>query len=305
MASFFVQRLAASLVVIIGVSLIIFVLVRLTGDPAAMLLPIDATAEDYAALRQKLGLDRPLPEQYYLFLTSAVHGDFGTSIRHKLPALPIVLQRLPATLELILAGLLVSFLIAIPAGIVSAVKRNSSFDNASRVVAFIGQGMPTFWMGMLLIMLFSVKLRWFPFAGRGGVKHLILPAITLGAFAAPLQMRILRSGLLEVLNKDYIRTARAKGLSERKVIFGHSLKNAAIPFVTIVGLQIGSWFAGSLITETVFAYPGIGLLAVNAMKQRDFPVVQAYVLVVAVGIVTINFLIDVLYMYLDPRIRYV
>jgi ABC-type dipeptide/oligopeptide/nickel transport system permease component len=281
MAAYIVRRMMHGAAVLFGVTLIVFFLIRLSGDPAAMMLPIEASPQDLMALRHKLGLDR-----------------------HKAPALPLVVRRLPATLNLILAGLVGSVCIAVPIGIVSALKKDSVFDNLGRVVAIIGSGMPTFWLGILLIMAFSVRLRWLPFAGSGSIKHLILPAVTLGAFTAPLQMRVLRSSLLEVLGQDYIRTAYSKGLTRRRVLFEHALKNAAIPYVTVVGLQIGAWLGGSIITESVFAYPGMGLLAVNAILDRDLPLVQAYVFVVATGIVILNFCIDLIYVYLDPRVRH-
>jgi len=304
MARFVVQRLFDSVVVLLGVSLLVFFLVRLSGDPAATLLPVEASREDYVALRKSLGLDRPLPEQYIRFLGRAIRGDFGLSIRHRIPALPTVLERLPATLKLTFVGMLISLAIAVPLGVVSATKRNTVVDALARIAALLGQAMPTFWLGILLIMLFAVRLRWFPVVGQADLEHLILPAVTLGAFAAPVQMRLLRSSLLEVLNTDFIRTAHSKGVPPRRVILRHALKNAAIPFVTVSGLQVGSWLGGALITEAVFAYPGMGLLAVNAIQQIDLPVVQAYVVVVAICILAVNFLVDLSYAYLDPRIRY-
>jgi len=304
MARFVVQRLFDSVVVLLGVSLLVFFLVRLSGDPAATLLPVEASREDYVALRKSLGLDRPLPEQYIRFLGRAIRGDFGLSIRHRIPALPTVLERLPATLKLTFVGMLISLAIAVPLGVVSATKRNTVVDALARIAALLGQAMPTFWLGILLIMLFAVRLRWFPVVGQADLEHLILPAVTLGAFAAPVQMRLLRSSLLEVLNTDFIRTAHSKGVPPRRVILRHALKNAALPFVTVSGLQVGSWLGGALITEAVFAYPGMGLLAVNAIQQIDLPVVQAYVVVVAICILAVNFLVDLSYAYLDPRVRY-
>jgi peptide/nickel transport system permease protein len=304
MAQYLTQRLLHSVIVVLGVSLVVFFLTHLSGDPAAMLLPVEASREDYTALRKALGLDRPLPIQYIVFLRRAVRGDFGLSIRHRLPALPTVLERLPATLKLAFAGMVVSLTIAVPLGVLSATRSNTIVDDAARIAALFGQAMPTFWLGILLIMLFAVRLGWFPVVGQPGLRYLILPAITLGAFAAPVQMRLLRSSLLEVLNKDYIRTAHSKGIEPKRIILRHALKNAAIPFVTVTGLQIGSWLGGALITEAVFAYPGMGLLAVNAIQQIDLPVIQAYVVVVAVCIVIVNFIVDLSYAYLDPRIRY-
>src|SRR3990172_8184321 len=226
MTRYLLQRLLHSVFVVFGVSVIAFALVHLSGDPAATLLPIETTPEGLAAFRRSLGLDRPLTEQYVRFLTRAIQGDLGISIRHKVPVLPIVLQRLPATLQLAVSGILVSFLIAIPLGVLAAARRNGVIDHFSRIVSLFGQAMPTFWLGILLIMVFAVRLRWFPVVGRGGLEHLVLPAVTLGVFAAPVQIRLLRSSLLEVLRADFIRTARAKGLLPSRVLVRHALQNA-------------------------------------------------------------------------------
>jgi peptide/nickel transport system permease protein len=304
MARYLARRLLHSIIVVFGVSLLVFVLLRLSGDPTAMLLPVEASPQDHAALRRSLGLDRPVAEQYLRFVGRAVRGDFGVSVRHRLPALPTVLERFPATMKLTLAGMLVALAISLPLGILSAARKNTWVDDVARVTALLGQAMPTFWLGILLIMLFAVELEWLPVVGSGDIRGLILPAITLGAFAAPVQMRLLRSSLLEVLRTDYIRTARSKGLPQRTIFLKHALKNAAIPFVTVFGLQIGSWLGGALVTEAVFAYPGMGLLAVNAIQQIDLPVVQAYVVVVALCILAVNFFVDLSYALLDPRIRY-
>jgi ABC-type dipeptide/oligopeptide/nickel transport system permease component len=301
---FVVQRLWHSAVVLLAVALLVFVLMRLTGDPIAVMLPAEATAEDAELMRRELGLDRPLYEQFVIFVANSLTGNFGQSYRHHQPALGLVLERLPATLWLTFAAMAISLAIAVPAGIVAALGRGSIFDSVSRVIALVGQAMPTFWLGLMLILLFSVRLKWLPPAGNGGPEYVILPAITLGAYSAALTMRLLRSSLLEVLGRDYIRTGRAKGLSERTIIVRHALKNAAIPVVTVIGLQVGRLLAGSVVTETVFGYGGMGLLAVQAILGRDLTIVQAFVIVSAVIILTINFLVDLLYAAIDPRIRY-
>lgn len=301
---FVVQRLWHSAVVLLAVGLLVFLLMRLTGDPVAVMLPAEATAEDAAQMRRDFGLDKPLWEQFAIFLEHAVVGDFGQSYRHHQPALGLVLERLPATLWLTFAAMAISLVIAVPAGIVAALGRGSIFDSVSRIIALVGQAMPTFWLGLMLILFFSVRLRWLPPAGNDGPEYVIMPAITLGAYSAALTMRLLRSSLLEVLGRDYIRTGRAKGLSERTVILRHALKNAAIPVVTVIGLQVGRLLAGSVVTETVFGYGGMGLLAVQAILGRDLTIVQAFVIVSAVIILAINFLVDLLYAAIDPRIRY-
>ena len=304
MLRYLFERLWHSIFVLFGVSLLVFVLMRLTGDPVAVMLPPEATAQDAALLRHALGLDRSLPEQFGIFVVHAVQGDFGESYRHHAPAFPLVLERLPATLQLTLAALLVSLLLALPAGILAALQRGSVFDSLSRLLALLGQAMPTFWLGLMLILLFAVRLKWFPPSGRGGIEYLVLPAVTLGAYSAALTMRLLRSSLLEVLSKEYIRTGRAKGLREATVVIRHALKNAALPVVTVLGLQVGRLLAGAVVTETVFGYGGLGLLAVQAILGRDLTIVQAFVVVAAVIILTINLVVDLLYAALDPRIRY-
>jgi ABC-type dipeptide/oligopeptide/nickel transport system permease component len=268
------------------------------------MLPPDATAEDIAKFRHDMGFDDPVAVQYVRFLKGAVRGDFGQSIRHGEPAMGLVVERLPATFELAGAGLVIALALAIPAGIVSAVRRNTSIDYISTVVALLGQAMPTFWLGIMLILVFSVRLNWLPSSGRGDVEHLILPAITLGLFTTARITRLTRSGMLEVLGQDYIRTARAKGMGEPPVVWKHALKNAAIPIVTIVGIELGTLLGGSVITETIFAWPGVGRLSVQAIFNRDYPVVQSAVFLLASTFVIVNFLVDVVYTYLDPRIRF-
>jgi ABC-type dipeptide/oligopeptide/nickel transport system permease component len=302
--SYLLRRLWQSLLVIFGVSVVVFLILHLTGDPAALMLPPDATAEDIAKFRHDMGFDDPVAVQYVRFLKGAVRGDFGQSIRHGEPAMGLVVERLPATFELAGAGLVIALALAIPAGIVSAVRRNTSIDYISTVVALLGQAMPTFWLGIMLILVFSVRLNWLPSSGRGDVEHLILPAITLGLFTTARITRLTRSGMLEVLGQDYIRTARAKGMGEPPVVWKHALKNASIPIVTIVGIDLGTLLGGSVITETIFAWPGVGRLSVQAIFNRDYPVVQSAVFLLASTFVIVNFLVDVVYTYLDPRIRF-
>jgi ABC-type dipeptide/oligopeptide/nickel transport system permease component len=304
MKSYLLRRGWQSLLVLFGVSVVVFLILHLTGDPALLLLPPDATAEDVERFRRDMGFDDPVAVQYLRFLKGALQGNFGESLRHGEPAMGLVLERLPATFELAGAGLLIALCLAIPAGIVSAVRRNTAVDYVSTVVALLGQAMPTFWLGIMLILVFSVRLNWLPSSGRGDLEHLILPAITLGLFTTARITRLTRSGMLEVLSQDYIRTARAKGVSEPPVVWKHALKNASIPIVTIVGIELGTLLGGSVITETIFAWPGVGRLSVQAIFNRDYPVVQAAVFLLASSFVLLNFLVDVVYTYLDPRIRF-
>ncbi|HTY77145.1 MAG TPA: nickel ABC transporter permease [Candidatus Bathyarchaeia archaeon] len=304
MRSYILRRIWQAALVLFGVSVVVFMILHLTGDPAALLLPPDATAEDVARFRTAMGFDDPWIVQYGRFLKGALQGNFGESLRHGEPALPLVLERLPATFQLAGAGLLLALCLAIPAGIVSAVRRNTIVDYVSTVVALLGQAMPTFWLGIMLILVFSVRLNWLPSSGRGDLQHLILPAITLGLFTTARITRLTRSGMLEVLGQDYIRTARAKGVSERPVVWKHALKNASIPIVTIIGIELGTLLGGSVITETIFAWPGVGRLSVQAIFNRDYPVVQAAVFILASTFVVLNFVVDLAYTWLDPRIRF-
>lgn len=304
MTRYILQRLAYSLLVILGAVTIVFVLLHLTGDPVGQLLPLDATREDREALRAKLGFDQPIYVQYFRYVSRVVQGDFGESIRYRQPVMPLVLERMPATLKLTAASMLVALLIAIPAGIVSAVHKYSYLDTGTMFFALIGQCMPNFWLGLMLIILFGVTLRILPPAGIGTWKHLVLPAIALGGYSAAITARLLRSGLLEVLNQDYIRTARAKGLRERTVLYSHAMRNAAIPVVTIIGVQISVLLGGAIVTEYVFAYPGLGRLVLEAISARDFPIVMGAVILMALIISLTNLLVDLSYVVLDPRIRY-
>ena len=303
MKIFLVRRLAQSLLVLLGVSFIVFFILYLTGDPALVLLPPDSSEEDVRKFREAMGFNDPFIVQYGRFLSGALRGNFGQSVRHGEPAFNLVVERMPATFELSGAALLVALCLAIPAGIVSAVKRNSLLDYISTVVALLGQSMPTFWLGIMLILFFSVSLNLLPSSGRGTLEHLILPAVTLGLFTTARITRLTRSGMLEVLNQDFLRTARAKGMGEWSVILRHALRNGAIPIVTAIGLELGNLLGGAVITEAVFAYPGVGRLAVEAVINKDVPLIQAVVFTVAAVLLLLNIVIDLAYTALDPRVR--
>ncbi|MBM4442201.1 MAG: ABC transporter permease [Candidatus Rokubacteria bacterium] len=303
MKVYLARRVLQSLLVLLGVSFVVFGILFLTGDPALVLMPPDATLEDIETFRRVNGFDRPFFVQYGRFLYGALRGDFGQSIRHGEPAFDLVMERMPATFELSGAALLIALCLAIPAGILSAVRRNTIVDYISTVVALLGQSMPTFWLGIMLILLFSVQWNFLPSSGRGEWQHMVLPAVTLGLFTTARITRLTRSGMLEVLNQDYIRTARAKGVANPPVVWKHALKNAAIPIVTIVGIELGTLLGGSVITETIFAWPGVGRLSVQAIYNRDYPVVQAAVFTLSATFVLVNLFVDLLYTYLDPRIR--
>jgi peptide/nickel transport system permease protein len=290
-------------VVCIGISLITFLLLHVVGDPVLLLAPQSASEADLALLREKMGLNRPLWAQYASFLAGAVRGDFGRSLFSEDAVFALILERMPATLELTFAGLLVGIAVALPLGVVGAIRRGSLLDRLCTVGAVAGQAMPIFWLGIMLIILFAVKLRVLPASGRGTLAHLLLPAVTLGVYLAPLTMRLTRSGMLDVLTQDYIRTARAKGVGERVLLFKHALRNAAIPIVTIVGVQFGRLLGGAIVTETVFAWPGVASLAVKAIRTYDYPVVQGAVVLLALVIVLVNLLTDVAVTWLDPRVR--
>ena len=298
-----VRKCLHTLLVAVGVVTLVFVALRLSGDPAATMLPGDASVDELRDLRHALGLDRPLHVQYVAFLGSAVRGDFGDSFRHQQPAFGLGLERLPATLELAFAALLLAVAVALPLGIVAAIHRGRAVDVLAMGFAVVGQATPYFWMGIMLILVVSVELGWLPTSGRGGWRHLILPAVTLGTHFAASLARLTRTSMLEVLGQNFVTTARAKGLGERRVILAHALKNAAVPVITLIGLQFGTLLGGAVVTETIFAWPGVGRLAVQSIFVRDYPVVQAGVLVLALTFVAINLLVDLLYGTLDPRIR--
>jgi peptide/nickel transport system permease protein len=308
---FVARRLLATVPLLFFVSLVVFSFVHiLPGDPAVLFLGEEATPETLAKFRTRLGFDRPLVTQYVEWLGRALRGDLGRSLRTNQPVTEAILQRLPVTLELLGAALAVSLAIAIPAGIVSAVKRNSGVDLVSTVFALIGFSLPNFWLGLILIYVFALLLRWLPPSGfaplpalADNARSLILPALTLGTALAALITRQLRSGMLEVLRQDYVRTAQAKGLGQGVVVVKHALKNALIAVVTVIGLQIGGLLGNTIITESLFALPGVGRLMIDAVFSRDFFIVQGVVLFLAVGYVLSNLIVDVLYSYLDPRIR--
>jgi ABC-type dipeptide/oligopeptide/nickel transport system permease component len=302
-AVFLATRVARALVAVWLVSTVVFVVMRLSGDPVPLLLPPDAPRSEYARVAKELGTDRPLPVQYGVFLGSALRGDFGRSIHFREPAARVVVGYLPATAELGLTAFALALLIAIPIGLVSAVRRNTVVDQIVMAIALVGQSAPTFFVGILLILLLSLKGGWFPTSGRGDWTHLVLPALTLGAFSMASIARLTRSALLEVLRADYVRTARAKGLKERVVVIKHALRNAAIPIVTITGLQFGTLLGGAVVTETVFAWPGIGRLAIQSIYNRDYPVVQCVVFLSALLFIVINLTVELIYGVLDPRIR--
>ncbi len=306
MSGYLYRRFIQSIIIIIGISMAVFLISRLTGDPVSIMVDFDTSKEDREVLRKELGLDKPVPIQYLIFLKGAIRGNFGTSIRYEEPAIDLVLQRIPATLRLLVFTLFWALIFAIPIGIISALKRNSIFDLIGMTSTFLGQSIPSFWLGIMMIMIVGVHFRLLPISGYGGgdVAHIIMPAMTLGAFEMASFARITRSSMLEVLDMDYIQTARAKGLRESLVVIKHALRNALIPIITIMGLHVALLMGGAVITEQIFAYPGVGWLAVQSIYNRDFPVVQAIVMVVSIGVVATNFLIDIIYTIIDPRIRY-
>ena len=303
MWNYLVQRLVHAIFVLIGISLIVFITIRLTGDPVMMLLRDgNPSQEDIDEMRRLLDLDKPLPLQYLWFVGKAVTGDFGRSFHYSTPALPLVLERMPATILLTLSSMLVALLVAFPMGIISAVARGRLLDLGVRFFSLIGISMPNFWLGIILIIIFGVRLRWLPVSGNETFAHLVLPSIALGLSLSGSLTRILRSSMLDVLSADYIRTAQAKGLSRRTTLIGHALRNAMIPVLTILGLQLGLLLGGAVIVENVFSWPGVGRLVVNSIGARDYPVVQAAVLLLAVILLVANFLVDLLYTVVDPRI---
>lgn len=300
---FILQRLLQMVLTLLGLSIIVFALARLSGDPVSLLVSQEATAEDVARLRQKLGLDRSYAVQYVQFLKLALQGDFGHSITWKTPVRDLLIERFPATMLLSGCAMLFAVALALPLGVMSAARRGSWVDNFGKLLALVGQSMPTFWIGILLILVFALHWRLLPSSGYGTWAHVVLPAITLGSFVAASIMRVTRSSMLDVLEADYIRTARSKGLAERRVVWDHAFRNAAIPILTITALQAAMILRGAVVTETVFAWPGIGKIAVDAVYNRDFPLVQGAVLFMGAMLALMNFLVDLLYAVLDPRIR--
>lgn len=303
MASYLLRRLADVAVTVLGVLTIVFVVLRLSGDPLALLAPQDASQEQLEAIRREYGLDRPVWLQYVHFLGQAARGDLGRSLQFQRPSAQLVAETFPATLELTAAALCLSALVAVPAGTLAAFWRGRWVDRAVTTGTLVGQSMPYFWLGILLIMAFAVRLRWVPTSGRGTLWHLVLPALTLSAASMARSARLVRAEMLGVLRQDYIRTAWAKGLGPARVLFRHALRNAAIPVVTTLALDFGVLLGGAVVTETIFAWPGLGRLIVQAIVLRDYPVVQAGVLYLSVAFVVLNAGVDAIYTVLDPRIR--
>lgn len=297
------RRAVVGLITVFFLASVVFFLVRFVGDPVTVLAGPDALPEQVAAVEARLGLDLPLYQQYLNYLTDLLRGDAGVSWRTGQPATSMVLSRMPATLQLGAVAILLAGVIAVPVGMIAALKPGSAVDSFSRVGAVLGQSMPVFWLGILMILLFAVNLQWLPAGGRGTLRHLVLPGVALSVYSIPLTMRLTRSAMLEVLNKDYIRTARSKGLPQRRVIVGHALRTALIPIITVLALRVGHVISGALVLESVFAYPGVGRLAVDAMLTRDFPVIQFFIIFIAFVVIVLNLISDVLYTVVDPRIR--
>lgn len=303
MTAYLLRRVVHSLIAVWGVLTIVFLILHLSGDPVLLLVPQGATEEDIGRLRHDMGLDRPLVAQYSIFLWNAVRGDFGRSFLQRQPALDLVFDRVPATLLLSSVALLLSVTVGVTVGVVSAWKRNSWWDRIAMVLALVGQATPSFWIGIMAILIFAVWLKWLPPSGYGSPQQLILPAVTLGVLSMATTARVTRSSMLEILGQDFIRVARAKGLGERNILLRHALRNAGIPVVTLVALELGVMLSGAVIVETIFAWPGIGRLAVESILARDFPVVQAIVFLSSVIYILLNLLTDLVYTLIDPRIR--
>ena len=304
MLNYIISRLFSAVIVIFGVVFIVFMLIHMVpGDPVEVMLGESATAADRELLRHSLGLDQSIAQQFYQFLHGLFNFDLGHSLHSKKPINELISARIGPTIELTLASLLVAFLIAFPLGIIAALKKDHLADSAAMTFSLIGIAIPNFLMGPLLILLFSVILGWFPVSGRSGFDSLVLPALTLGTALAAILSRMIRASLLEVLNEDYIRTAKAKGLSRFRIVIVHALRNALLPVITLIGLQIGALLAGAVITEMVFSWPGLGQLTIESIQKRDYPVVQACILLISTTYVLINTLTDIAYAVLDPRIR--
>lgn len=304
MARFMLTRFLRLVIVLLGVSLLSFLLVHLSGDPALSMLPPEATAQELAQFRKLMGFDQPMLVQYGHYLASAVQGDFGRSLKFQLPAADVIAEFIPVTMELSVYAMIVSVLVAVPAGIASAVRRRSAMDSLFTGFALLGQSIPIFFTGLLLQIYVAVKWRLVPVSGWDSVSSMILPSITLGVWTAPVLVRLVRSAMVDVLTADYIRTARAKGLGNKIVIYKHGLKNAALPIITMLGIQFGRLLGGSVITESVFAIPGLGKTVVDAITFKDFPLVQASVFFLSVVIVGLNFVVDLCYAWINPQIRF-
>ncbi|HZS33214.1 MAG TPA: ABC transporter permease [Methylomirabilota bacterium] len=303
MTYYAIRRIALSAVAMLGVVTIVFVLLHASGDPVTLLVSQDATQQDIDQIRQAYGLDQPLSVQYARFVARVVRGDLGFSYRQGLPVGELIVERLRATCELAVAGLAVAVLLGVPLGMLAAARRGSAVDTAAMAAALLGTSVPSFWLGLLLIIVFGVQLGWLPVSGYGGLDHLLMPAFVLGGFYAAQISRLTRTSLLEVLAQDFVRTARAKGLAGQAVLLKHVLRNAALPVLTVVGLDFGRMLGGAVVVETIFAWPGMGRLAVQAVLGRDFPVVQGAAIMGAAVFVAVNLLIDLLYGWVDPRLR--
>lgn len=303
MASYILRSLLQMVVAIIAISVIVFVLNYMVADPVSAMLGVDVPPQAHEVYRRQMGFDRPIMIQYLEFAQGAIVGNFGNSFRLPAPALGLVMDRMPATLLLTFAGMGLAILISLPLGILAAYRRHTLIDNICTVIAVAGQAMPIYWLGLILMIIFGVRLKWLPVSGYGTPAHLIMPAFCLGVFTAPVAMRLVRSGMLEVLDMDYIRSARAKGLAEKTVLLRHGLRNTLIPVITLLGLQFGQLLGGAIVTETVFAWPGVAQLAVNSIVNADLPVVQAAVIMLAVLITVVNLVVDIAVGLLDPRIR--
>lgn len=305
MQRYIMKRGVQSVLALLVMSLVVFSLARISGNPLDVLLPLEAGPEEYARIAHHWGLDKPLYTQYLIFLRNALQGNFGNSwVWQGYAVMQLVWERLPATLQLAGLALAVSVLLAVPIGVVAAVMKDTPIDSLAKIIALLGQSLPAFWLGIVLMWIFAVHLGWLPTSGYGGVQYMILPAITLGWFQVAAVMRLVRSAMLDVLDSEFVKLARIKGLSERQVIWKHCLRNAAIAPLTYFGITAGILMTGSVVTETVFSWPGVGLLVVDAVRARDFNVVQAVILVFAAIFIVTNLVVDVLYAYLDPRIRY-
>jgi len=305
MQRYIMIRILQALLALWVTSLIVFSLARITGNPMDAMLPMEADAEEYARMEKHWGLDKPLHTQYLVFIKNAVRGDFGKSWKWQgYTAMGLVLERLPATLELGGAALAISVVLALPIGVLSAVMKDTPIDSVGKIIALLGQSLPSFWLGIVLMWIFAVMLGWLPTSGRGGIERLILPAISLGWFQVAVIMRLVRSSMLDVLDSEFVKLTRIKGLSEWKVVWKHCLRNAAIVPLTYFAINAGVLLTGSVVIESVFAWPGTGLLAVDAVRARDFQVVQAVVIVFSAVFLCANLVVDILYAYLDPRIRY-
>jgi peptide/nickel transport system permease protein len=304
MQKYIVRRFFQSLLALLVLSMLIFLMSRMTGDPTMLMLPDDATREDMERLRHALGLDRPLPIQYWVFISNAVQGNFGRSIKGQMPVIDMIKERLPNSIKLAAVALCIAVLLAFPLGVVAAVKKDTAVDTVANIVAVLGQSLPQFWVGIVLIQVFAVHLRWLPVAGVGSLAHYVLPAFTLGWFVVAGMMRLLRSSMLDVLGSEFVKLARIKGLPGRTVIWKHALRNALIPVLTFGAIYLAILVTGAILVETVFAWPGIGQLIYQGIVFRDFPVVQAVVLLTATIVIAVNLLVDITYAYIDPRIRY-